>query len=125
MALCGAALGLIFTVAHRATTPLWGIDFPYGIVLGVLAAAAVVGAMRLLWESRLPAVGAAVGFAVGILALAFGGVGGGVIVANDGWGWTWVLLAVLTLAVGLVWPDGWPRLRRRARSEVADTMDEP
>ncbi len=121
-ALCGAAIGLIFTVAHRATVPVLGIAFPYGIVLGVIAVTALVAAMRLLWDVRIPAIGAAVGVVVGIAVLSSQGAGGGVVVASDAYGWTWLALPTVAVIVAVLWP----RMRGRGgASEDVDTMDAP
>lgn len=126
-AICGAAIGLLFTVAHHATVAIGEFDFPYGIVLGLACAMGFLVAMRLLWETRWPTVGGAVGFVAAVLVLAFTGPGGSVIVRDDAFGWTWLVAAPIAALITVVWP------RRRARrheagpaaSVVGDTIGEP
>ncbi|MBO9578688.1 MAG: histidinol dehydrogenase [Microbacteriaceae bacterium] len=123
-AVCGAAIGTLFTVAHRAVAPFLGIEVPYGIVLGLASVIAFLVAMRLLWETRWPAVGGALGVIGAVAVLTFAGAGGSVVVAADGFGWTWLVAAPLAAAVVVAWP------RRRVRSspegtEADDTMDGP
>jgi len=129
-AACGAVLGVLFTIAHRATVAFAGIDVPYGTILGIVSIGAFLVAMRLLWDTRWPALGAAVGVAGAVVVLTFAGVGGTVIVGDDAFGWTWLIASILTAAVVVAWP------RRRTRtaptepsaSEAAapdGTIDEP
>ena len=123
-AACGAAIGVLFTVAHRATASVWGFDLPYGLVLGIVAVVALLAAMRLLWEGRIPAIGAGAGVLAGIAAFAFRGAGGGVLIADDALGWTWLVVPAAAVVAAILWPRH--RGRRRARtdgSEGADTMD--
>lgn len=118
---CGGLLGLLTTVAHRAVWTIGGWPAPIGIVLGALGAVAFVGACRLLWDGRIPAVGAALGviLAPGVLVLmpdvaVFYGQGG--FDAIDAW-WTF-LPDVLVLAV-VLWPAG------RPMSASADRIEGP
>lgn len=117
-ALCGAAIGVLFTVAHRATVPIGELAFPYGIVLGALSAAAFLAAMRLLWDTRWPTVGGGVGLVAAILLLSFTGPGGSVIVSDDAYGWTWLILAPVVAVVAVLWPR-MPRRRHAARRSDA------
>ncbi|OJX62293.1 MAG: hypothetical protein BGO95_08140 [Micrococcales bacterium 73-13] len=123
-AACGAALGILFTVAHRATVPVGPIAFPYGIVLGLVSIIAFLIAMRLLWGTRWPAVGGALGVVVAIAVLSFAGPGGSVIVGDDAYGWTWILAPPLASAAIVAWP----RRRRPPGPEAQDaaaTMEGP
>ena len=58
---CGVVLGFVLTVAHRATAVLGGWDAPIGLILGLVAAIALLIGCRLLWEHRLPTAAAAIG----------------------------------------------------------------
>jgi len=126
-AACGAALGVLFTVAHRATAPLLGFDFPYGIVLGIAAAVAFLIAMRLLWETRWPSVGGTIGLLGAIAVLSFGGTGGSVLVSADAIGWAWLIAPTFCAAIVIAWPRRSIRGRSDAPtpSERGDTMDWP
>ncbi len=126
-AVCGAALGILFTVAHRATVLVLGLDLPYGIVLGVIAALAFLVAMRLLWDTRWPAVGGAVGLLGAIAVMSFRGSGGSVIISADAFGWAWLIVPTLVAVVVIAWPRTWLRARsqRPVLSEGDDTIDGP
>jgi len=119
-AVCGAAIGVLFTVAHRATVPVGPVELPYGIVLGLLSVVALLTALRLLWDTRWPTVGAAVGIVAATLALSFDGPGGSVVVSADGYGWTWIIAPAVIGALAIAWPRA---LRRRAASGGEDTID--
>ncbi len=124
---CGAALGILFTVAHRATVEVLGFDFPYGIVLGVLAVIAFLVAMRLLWDGRWPAVGGAVGLVAALGLMSFRGAGGSVIVVSDAFGWTWLIVPTALSVIAVVWPRRLLRRRSpRPDAQVGNgTMDGP
>ena len=120
--LCGGLLGLLMTVAHRATWTVAGWPLPVGIVLGVLGALAFATACRLLWESRIPAAGAAVGvvLAQGVVALL---PGGAVFYRADGFDaidGLWAFLPGLLVIAAVVWPSG-----RRPVSAGADRIKGP
>lgn len=126
-AVCGAAIGVLFTVAHRATMPIGGFDFPYGIVLGMVCAVGFLAAMRLLWDTRWPTIGGAIGLVAAILTLSFTGPGGSVIVSADAGGWTWLILPPVAALIAIVWPR-MPLRRHAARRAAAvgdDTMGVP
>lgn len=115
-AVFGAALGVLFTVAHDATAWFWRA--PVGLVLGLLAVAALLGALRLLWETRLPAIGAAVGLIVAVAVVASGALAGAVGAADGLLGWLWVIGADVIAVAAVLWPEP------RAASETdATTMD--
>lgn len=120
---CGAAVGVLFTVAHRAELTIAGLPVPYAIVLGIVCAVGFLAAMRLLWDTRWPSIGGALGFAAAVLVISFGGLGGTVIVLDDALGWAWLVLAPLAALITIAWP------RRRARRRVArageDTIGGP
>jgi hypothetical protein len=129
-AACGAVLAILFTVAHRATVAMLGIDVPYGIAAGLVSIIAFLIAMRLLWDTRWPAIGAAIGVVGAVGILTFVGVGGTVIVGNDAFGWTWLVTSVLVSAVIVAWPRRRPRRAAPAPSEPeagvpTGTIDEP
>jgi len=126
-AVCGAAIGVLFTVAHRATTDVAGIPFPYGIVLGIASAIAFLAAMRLLWDTRWPAIGGGIGLVAAILVLSFTGPGGSVIVRDDAYGWTWLILAPVAALAVIAWPRARTRRHaaRRGASAGGDTIEGP
>ena len=73
-ALAGAVFGVVGTVAHAAT--IWGI--PVGLVLGILGAAALMLAIRLLAD-RWASVAAGVGITLAVIVFSGEGPGGSVI----------------------------------------------
>lgn len=118
-AACAAAIGVLFTVAHRATFDLFGMPVPYGIGLGIASAVAFLIAMRLLWDTRWPAIGGALGFIGAILILSFTGPGGSVIVRDDATGWAWIIAAPIAAIIVIAWP------RRRGRRHAAGREAQP
>jgi hypothetical protein len=58
---CGVVLGFVLTIAHRAVAPLGDWSAPLGLILGLVAASALLVGCRLLWEHRLPTAAAAIG----------------------------------------------------------------
>lgn len=126
-AICGAAIGLLFTVAHHATVAIGDFDFPYGIVLGLASEIGFLVAMRLLWETRWPTVGGAVGLVAAILVLSLTGPGGSVIVRDDAFGWTWLVSAPIAALITIVWPRRRVRRHKAAPAESVgdDTIGEP
>lgn len=118
-AICGAAIGILFTVAHGATMAVGPIAFPYGIVLGFASVGAYLVAMRLLWDTRVPAIGGAIGVVGALLVLAVGTPAGAVVLASDAFGWTWAIGATAIAALAVAWP----RRVRRSRPEGRDGQE--
>lgn len=104
---CGGLLGLLATVAHRASWTVAGWPAPIGLILGAIAAVAFVGGCRLLWESRIPAVGAALGvlLAQGVVTLVSGaGAFYDTTTGFDGIDALWTFVPAVLVAAIVVWP---------------------
>lgn len=116
--LLGGTTGVVTTFAHRAYPIDVGIRLPLGLVAGFAILAALLAGFRLVFESRIPAIAAAVGAIATIAVLALPGAGGSVLVVDDPVGYAWAIGPV-TLALVVV---GWPR--RRPHSVEQSRPDE-
>jgi len=102
----GFVVGIVLTFAHRLWTP-WGV-----VIALVLAAALIVG-MRLATETRIPVVATTIGVLAATALLSLPGQGGSVLVAADAQGYAWAFGPTL---VGLV-ATAWPRRFARAADD--------
>jgi N-acetyl-1-D-myo-inositol-2-amino-2-deoxy-alpha-D-glucopyranoside deacetylase len=104
-ALVGALAGLVLTAVHQASTA----GVPWGIVAAVGIAAALITGLRLVFDSRVPALCAALALLAVSFWLSLQPTGGSVLVpANPaGYAWTYGPLAVAVIV--LAWPRRLPR----------------
>ena len=98
--LAGAAIGALFTLAHRDILLL---------VVGLVAIACLLAGLRLLSLGRGPAIAAAVGVIGAIAVLGLRGPGGSIVIQYDLLGWVLQLGAVAVAAIVVAWP----RIARR------------
>lgn len=110
-ALVGGVYGIAGTIGHSL---MWG-PIPVGIIVGAIACAAILIAVRALTHDRGAAVAAGLGM-IGMLVLISGvGPGGSVVVADSLAGriWTYLVAGLVLLVVA------WPSLSRLpARTEA-------
>lgn len=110
-ALVGGVYGIAGTIGHSL---MWG-PIPVGIIVGTIACAAILIAVRALTHDRGAAVAAGLGM-IGMLVLISGpGPGGSVVVADSLAGriWTYLVAGIVLLVVA------WPSLSRLpARTEA-------
>lgn len=111
----GAVIGAVLTAAHQASVDVRGVAVPWGLILGLVVAAALFGGLRLVTGDRLLAGCAALGFLGAEAVLALQTAGGSVLVPDNalGYAWTWgpVLIALVVLA--------WPQVTSRSRDRLA------
>jgi hypothetical protein len=103
-ALVGGVYGVAGTIGHSL---MWG-PIPVGLIVGAIACAAILVAIRALTHDRGAAVAAGVGM-IGLLLLISGvGPGGSVVVENTLTGqiWTYLIAGLVLLVVA------WPSFRR-------------
>ncbi len=110
-ALVGVVYGAAGTIAHSL---MWG-PIPIGLIVGGIACAALLVAVRALTHDRAAAVATAIGM-IGMLMIISGpGPGGSVIVPNTPVGQIWIYpvsgIALLVIA--------WPNLKRVPASTPA------
>jgi len=107
----GLLLGFVLTVAHRATAHVGDWTAPIGLVLGLVAAAALIVGSRLLWEHRLPTAAAAIGFVVAqFVVMLQPGAQTFFAVDFDAVDVVWTIAPAAIGILALLWPE-----RRRSR----------
>jgi len=116
LVLAGAVFGAIGTVAHQLTVT-WGVTVPLGLIGALLAYTALLVGLRLLGQSRLPALLAALGAIAVVLLFTQQSAGGSVLIPNNLLGQVWLVGPILIAAVVIAWPD--VRGRRTSASTSA------
>lgn len=106
---CGAMLGVLFTIAHRAQSTIGGVEVPTGFVLGIVAVTCLLIGLRLLSPDRFATVGAALGIVGSIVVLASRNDSGSVLIADGAFGVAWLIFPAVIAAVVIVWPARRPR----------------
>jgi hypothetical protein len=103
--LLGAYVGVVGALVHRHTWRVGGIDWPWGLVLAVVATYVLVLAAGM----SLPVGGAwfALGWGAALVVQQLA-PGGDYLVAADGLGWSYVGAGLGAIVLGVVRP---PRLR--------------
>ncbi|MEN0083552.1 MAG: hypothetical protein AAGC66_02175 [Leifsonia sp.] len=104
LVLAGAVFGAIGTVAHQLTVT-WGVPVPLGLIGSLLAFTALLVGLRLLGQSRLPALLAALGAIAVVLLFTQQSAGGSVLIPNNLLGQIWLVAPILIAAVVVAWPD--------------------
>ncbi|WP_272653618.1 histidinol dehydrogenase [Microbacterium sp. EF45047] len=114
-ALIGGVYGIAATIAHSF---LWGA-IPVGLILGAIACASLLIALRALTGDRWAALAAGFGMMALILVISQRGPGGSVVVPNTPLGniWTYLVAGIVVLVVA--WPD---LSRLRASAPTAHTQ---
>ncbi|MGF3056628.1 histidinol dehydrogenase [Microbacterium sp. YY-01] len=101
VAAIGAFFGVASTVAHGI---LWGF-FPVGMVLGTIALAGLMLAVRMLVADRWACVAAGLGIFVAVVLLSGKGPGGSILVADTLWGRAWGVVVAAVVVTIAAWPD--------------------
>lgn len=99
--LIGAVYGIAATIAHSYTLG----PVPMGLILGAIACAALLIALRALTGDRWAALAAGIGMVVLILVISQRGPGGSVVVPNTPLGNIWMYVAAGLVALIVAWPD--------------------
>jgi len=111
-AFVGAVYGTAGTIAHGFT---WGV-LPVGLIVGALACAALLVAVRALTHDRWATLATAIGMVIMLLLVSGEGPGGSVIVPNTVLGQVWIYLVLGIAFLVIIWPD----LRRLPVQTVAE-----
>lgn len=110
----GVVYGAAGTIAHSL---VWG-PIPIGLIIGAVACAALLVAVRTLTHDRGAAVATAIGMIAMLLIVSGPGPGGSVIVPNTPVGQIWIyLICGIALLV-----TAWPNLRRLPPSAPARSV---
>lgn len=114
----GAVFGLACTITHASKIG----PVPVGIVVAIIACAALLVAVRSLMQDRWAALAAGIGMLGAVVVISGAGPGGSVIVPNDLLGqiWTYVVAGMVVLVVA--WPD-LSRLRAASAAAAARAED--
>ncbi|MBN9632012.1 MAG: hypothetical protein J0I18_15605 [Actinobacteria bacterium] len=118
MVVVGAIVGCIGTVAHQLTVT-WGVTVPLGLIGSLLCYTALLVGLRLLGDSRWPALCAALGSIAAILLFTQQSPGGSVLIPNSLLGQIWLVAPILVAALVVAWPD--VRGRRGRAAAAAQT----
>ena len=102
--LTGVAVGALATVNHQAALPLWGAQFPIGVVASLALVLALLAGLRLVFDTRLLPGLAAVGLLVSVGLLSLMSAGGSVLVPGNPVGWSWTFGAPIIALMVLGWP---------------------
>ncbi|WP_136053902.1 histidinol dehydrogenase [Microbacterium sp. K24] len=114
-ALVGGVYGIAGTIGHSL---MWG-PIPVGIIVGAIACAAILIAVRALTHDRGAAVAAGLGM-IGMLVLISGvGPGGSVVVADSLAGRIWTYLVAGLVLLVVAWPS-FSRLPVRTEAPAAE-----
>lgn len=116
-AFVGAVYGTAGTIVHGFT---WGV-LPVGLIIGGLACAALLIAVRTLTHDRWATLATSLGMLVMLLLVSGEGPGGSVIVPNTVLGQVWIYLVLAIAFLVIIWPD----LRRLPVRTTAATASEP
>lgn len=100
-ALVGGVFGVAGTIAHSVT---WG-PVPVGLIVGAIACAAILVAIRALTHDRGAALAAGLGM-VGMLILISGvGPGGSIVVQDSLSGQIWIYVVAGLVLLVVAWPS--------------------
>ncbi|HWR85676.1 MAG TPA: PIG-L family deacetylase, partial [Rhodoglobus sp.] len=120
-ALVGALAGLVLTAVHQAAED----GVPWGIVVAVAIAAALLAGLRLVFDSRLPALCAAVALLAVSFWLSLQPVGGSVLVPANPTGYAWTYGPLAVAVIVLAWPRRLPRAGDRLDTPAPKGPDRP
>lgn len=113
-ALVGAVYGIAATIAHSFTIG----PIPVGMILGGVACAALLIALRALTGDRWAALAAGLGMMALLLVISQRGPGGSIVVPNTALGNIWMYVAAGIVMLVVAWPDT-RRLRDLSASAAA------
>ena len=100
-ALVGAVYGVAATIAHSFTIG----PIPVGMILGGVACAALLIALRALTGDRWAALAAGLGMMALLLVISQRGPGGSIVVPNTALGNIWMYVAAGIVMLVVAWPD--------------------
>ncbi|NNC11208.1 hypothetical protein HII28_04860 [Planctomonas sp. JC2975] len=98
----GIVFGTLGTLVHSST--IGTAQLPWGIVVALAALGCLLVGIRLLSDSRLYALCAAIGALVAIGVLSQKSFGGSVLITSSVIGWTWMGGAVAISLIVVAWP---------------------
>lgn len=100
-ALVGVVYGTAGTIAHSL---MWGV-IPIGMIIGAIACAALLVAVRALTHDRAATLATAIGMLGMLLIISGPGPGGSVVVPNTPYGQIWIYLVAGLSLLAIAWPS--------------------
>lgn len=100
----GVAFGVLGTIAHQATVRLGPVTIPAGLIIALMAVAALLAGLRLVLGDRLPVFCCALGMLGTIFLLSLRSQGGSVLVPAGLPGTLWTVAPTLIATLVLAWP---------------------
>lgn len=116
--LIGGVYGVAATIAHSFTLG----PVPVGVIVGVIACAALLIALRGLTGDRWAALAAGFGMMALILMISQRGPGGSIVVPDTPLGNVWMYAAAGVVVLVVAWPD-MKRLRALSASASASQAE--
>ncbi len=123
--LLGAFGGALLTVAHQATVDVGGVPVPWGIIAGIVIAAALLVGLRLVFGTRIVPLFAAIGLVGAVIALSIQTAGGSLLVPGNPLGYVWIFAPVFIAIVVLAWPPNRPRRAGRIAPVPEEGREQP
>lgn len=111
----GVVYGTVGTVAHPLSVVVLGVPVPYGLVLALIGALALLLGLRLVLEERTAVFTSALGLVGTVVLFSFKSAGGSVLIAQGLVGMIWLFAVPLIAALVLAWP----RMPQQSSSTVA------
>jgi len=109
-----AVAGLLMTAVQQSTVLIGTVLFPWGIIVALICAIALLAGLRIVFETRVLPTVAAVAL-LGMSALvATPTRGGSVVVADNLAGYLWTFVPIVATFLVLAWPN----LRRKAPGKI-------
>ncbi|WP_353810363.1 hypothetical protein [Agromyces sp. SYSU T00194] len=100
----GALYGVLGTLGHRSAWTVGDVDLPWGIVVALVGAAALLAGLRLVTRDRWVAFAGAFGL-VGVVSLLSLPQGGGTLLISEGLaGTVWAVGPTLISVLVVAWP---------------------
>lgn len=101
----GVLTGAVLTVAHQGTVAVGSATVPWGIIVALAIAGALLVGLRLVFQTRIVVGVAAVGILGAASFLALQSSGGSVLVPDNTVGHVWLYGSVVLTALVLAWPQ--------------------
>ncbi|AWB89729.1 PIG-L family deacetylase [Salinibacterium hongtaonis] len=119
----GAILGVVLTINHQQTWSIGGVAIPIGLIAGLLIITMLLVGFRLVFETRVVALSAAIGVNVIIAVFSQKSPGGSVLIPANVMGFVWAYAPLLIALVVVAWPK--LPLPRRDRMVVHTIQEGP
>ena len=100
----GVLVGSITTVVHQNTVDVGSFEFPWGLILGLIAVTGFLVGLRMVVQNRWVVLCAALGMVAMVYLYSLKSPGGSVFIPNNLWGQIWAVGPALIATIVLLWP---------------------